>query len=128
MIWFGFLAVAGGVTFVGVSIHDFLRPEAAERRIANERAEKAAEAADTEARLAAREIVRAEERRAEEAKKEAARLEMQANAESQRRATTAALERFAECQVRYRSTSCPEDWSPTPEAKAMVEMMSTGRF
>lgn len=126
VIWLGFLAVVGGVTYVGVSIHDFLRPEVAERRRADERAEKAAEAAATEARIVARETARAEERRAIGAKREEDRLEMEANAEAQRQATTAALERFAECQVRYRSTNCPEDWRPTPEAKAMVEMMRTG--
>ncbi|WP_426051572.1 hypothetical protein [Brevundimonas sp. SL161] len=55
---------------------------------------------------------------------EAERQHAAANAAASERATTAALERYADCTVRNRTPNgCYEDWRPTPEAQAMVDVM-----
>lgn len=122
------LLFVGSCTYVNV-VEPRLFPEKEAERVRVVEASKAAERARLDA-------IREEERRARQAEAEAAetqreadRLQSEANAAASERATRAALERHAECQVRNRTPGvCYEDWKPTPEAKAMLEMMRTGRF
>lgn len=65
-------------------------------------------------------------RAAAESKKEAAELaaveQMEANRQARDRANHAALERYADCQIRNETPGyCAEDWRPTEEIKAMIE-------
>ncbi|MFN4297876.1 MAG: hypothetical protein ACK4FB_13675 [Brevundimonas sp.] len=105
-------------------IEPVVNPAGAESRAAATAARDAEERALIDAFNAERDAERRLRDMETAEKAEADRQQIAANAEASRAATTAALERYAECTVRNRTpNACHEDWRPTPQARAMVEMM-----
>lgn len=111
-------AVTCGARAVG----DAVNPEGASQRSAAHRVEL--EAIEAAARLRGEKAAaqRLAERRAAEDRREE-RLAAQAAADE------AALERYAECQIRNRTPGyCSEDWRPTDNIRATNEIARNGQF
>lgn len=104
------------------AIGNAVNPEAAVQRRAAHEAKLEAGRAEARLRVERATAERLAEGRAAEARREKS---IAAQAAEDR----AALERYAECQIRNRTPGyCTEDWEPTEEIKTMNEIAREGRF
>lgn len=121
----GFMLIAVLLTVVTCgarAVGDVVNPEGAAQRRAAQQAKLDKIEEEARLRVERAEADRREERRLADAQR-ADRITAQAAADR------AALERYAECQIRNRTPGhCSEDWEPTEEIKSMNEIARDGRF
>lgn len=111
-------AVTCGARAVG----DVVNPEGAAQRRAAQQAKLNTIEAEARLRVERTTAERLEEQRVAEDRREE-RLAAQAAADQ------AALERYAECQIRNRTPGyCTEDWRPTETIRATNEIARDGQF
>ncbi len=112
----------GTIHFIGQGIEMMRDPKAYAERQRVALAEGAAEAEQRERDRENAKALKLAEDRALEA-------QIKADAVRRDRANRAALERYAECQVRNKTPGyCTEDWRPTDDIRAMKEIATEGRF
>lgn len=110
------------VHMIGQGIEVIRDPEAYAQR-------QAALVAEAEAEASAEEQRKRDAEAAEAAAEVAAAEQAAASRLARDRANRAALERYADCQVRNQTPGyCTEDWRPTEDIRAMNEIAREGRF